>query len=471
MKYRHSICWLRRDLRLGDQRALSAAKLNSESVTVIFVFDTNILDKLEDKNDRRLTFIHQSLQEINTKLQSRGSQLIVLKGDPVVEIPKVVKILQAEAVYTGMDFEPYAKARDQKVHEALSQMGCFFHLLKDQVIFSGLEVKKADGNPFKVFTPYKNQWLKQLVSEDSWNVTTNKENYTHHDKLRGFVHDWTLKDLGFEKNSLWLDAGELEAKMRLKKFSSAIDQYKESRNFPSNEKGTSGLSVHLRFGTISVRACVREVLQKRSEGARTWLNELIWREFYMMVLDQYPHVVGSAFKPEYNDIKWPGSNEHFEKWCLGMTGYPIVDAAMRHFNKTGWMHNRLRMIVAMFLCKDLLVDWKKGEGYFARYLLDYDLSANNGGWQWCSSTGCDAQPYFRIFNPILQSQKFDAKGEYIREHCPELQGFSEKSIHAPWEASMEEQKKAKCIIGKDYPAPIVNHSEQRVKVLRLFKKI
>jgi deoxyribodipyrimidine photo-lyase len=190
----------------------------------------------------------------------------------------------------------------------------------------------------------------------------------------------------------------------------------------------------------------------------------------MMIMDQYPHVAQGAFKPQYADIKWPGSNEHFEKWCIGETGYPLIDAAMRHFNKTGWMHNRLRMIVAMFLCKDLLVDWRKGEAYFARYLLDFDLSANNGGWQWCASTGCDAQPYFRVFNPTLQSERFDTNGEFIREHCPELQGFSNKSIHAPWLASKTEQDQAKCIIGKNYPRPIVDHATQREKVLRLFKK-
>lgn len=470
MNYKHSICWIRRDLRIADQHALAAARQNSEIVTVAFVFDSNILSKLEDKNDRRVMFIHNALQELHTKLQSKGSQLVVLEGDPAIEIPKAAKLLQADAVYANMDFEPYAKKRDQKVHEALKDMGCFFHLLKDHVMFAGLEVKKQNGEPFKVFTAYKNQWLKQLKTEDSWNISYNKDNFTPHRKLKVFTRDWTLKDLGFEKNILWIPSGEIEAKFRLKRFSSVLKNYNAARNFPWNEKGYSGLSAHLRFGTISIRACVREVLQNRSEGARVWLSELIWRDFYHMILDQFPHVVDSPFKKDYKDIKWPGSDENFEKWCVGQTGYPIVDAAMRHFNKTGWMHNRLRMIVAMFLCKDLLVDWKKGEKYFARYLLDFDLAANNGGWQWCSSTGCDAQPYFRVFNPSLQSARFDADGQYIREHCPELQGFSNKMIHSPWKASMEEQKKANCIIGKQYPAPIVDHAIQREKVMRLFKK-
>lgn len=471
MKYRHSICWLRRDLRLQDQRALSAAKQNSDFVTIIFVFDSNILSKLENKNDRRLTFIHQSLQELNNKLQSKGTQLVVLHGDPAVEIPSAAKILQADAVYAGLDFEPYAKTRDQKVQKGLHAIGSILHLVKDQVIFAGLEVMKKNGEPFKVFTAYKNQWLSQLQTEDTFNASIQKENYTHHRKLKAYAHDWTLKDFGFEKNTLWLDAGEVEARHRLRKFSAMMDKYHLTRDFPAKDKGTSWLSVHLRFGTISVRACVREVLQKPTEGSKTWLSELIWRDFYQMILDQFPHVVNTSFKPEYADIRWPGSDEHFEKWCEGKTGYPIVDAAMRHFVKTGWMHNRLRMIVAMFLVKDLLVDWRKGEAFFANHLLDFDLAANNGGWQWCASTGCDSQPYFRIFNPVLQSEKFDAQGQFIRLHCPELHGFSDKHVHAPWKASLDEQKKANCIVGKDYPAPIVDHAKQREKALRLYKKI
>lgn len=470
MKYRHSICWIRRDLRLQDQRALSAAKQNSEFVTVIFVFDTNILNKIQNKKDRRLTFIHQSLQELNNKLQTKNSQLVVLHGDPAVEIPKAAKLLQADAVYAGLDFEPYAKVRDQKVYESLQIMGCFLHLVKDQVIFAGLEVKKQDGSPFKVFTAYKNQWLKQLQTEDTFNVNIQGDNFMSHNKLKSFAHDWSLKDIGFEKSSLWLDAGEVEARHRLRKFSAVMDKYHLTRDFPWQDKGTSWLSVHLRFGTISIRSCVREVLQKRTEGAKVWLSELIWREFYHMILDQFPHVAKSSFKPEYADLRWPGLDEHYEKWCAGMTGYPIVDAAMRHFNNTGWMHNRLRMIVAMFLVKDLLIDWRRGEQYFADHLLDFDLAANNGGWQWCASTGCDAQPYFRIFNPTLQSERFDASGSFIRLHCPELHGFSDKKIHAPWKTTKSEQESAGCIIGKDYPAPIVDHAEQRQKVLRLYKK-
>jgi deoxyribodipyrimidine photo-lyase len=469
MKHKHSICWIRRDLRLTDHRALTAAKQNSDFVTVVFVFDSNILNQLPDRNDRRITFIHQSLQELNTKLQSKGSQLVILDGDPTIEIPKAAKTLQADAVYTSLDFDPYAKLRDQKVQETLQSMGCAFYLLKDHVIFSGLEVKKISGEPFKVFTAYKNQWLKQLQEEDTKNATIDQDNYTPHVKIKSFAHDWTLNDLGFEKSVLWLDAGETEGKQRLKRFSASMSTYDQTRDFPAKEKGTSALSPHLRFGTISIRSCVREALQKPSDGSKAWMNELIWRDFYHMILDQYPHVVNGSFKPEYANLEWPGSEENFQKWCVGQTGYPIVDAAMRFFAKTGWMHNRLRMITAMFLCKDLLVDWRKGEAFFARYLLDFDLASNNGGWQWCASTGCDSQPYFRIFNPILQSQKYDPAGSFIREHCPELQHFSNNDIHAPWTTGAEDQARAKCKIGKDYPAPIVDHAVQREKVLRLFK--
>jgi deoxyribodipyrimidine photo-lyase len=248
-----------------------------------------------------------------------------------------------------------------------------------------------------------------------------------------------------------------------------IDNYNETRDFPALD-ATSGLSVHLRFGTVSVRECFRKAIDRNSEGARTWISELIWREFYQMILDRFPHVKREAFKREYNDLQWEGTEAQFAAWREGRTGYPLVDAAMRHFNRTGWMHNRLRMVVAMFLTKDLLVDWRKGERYFARYLLDYDAAANNGGWQWCASTGVDAQPYFRVFNPILQSKKFDPDGAFIREHVPELRGFSNARIHWPVDASPVEQADAGCIIGTDYPAPIVEHAAQKEKAVAMFQR-
>ena len=470
-RYRHSICWIRRDLRLSDHVALSAAKKNSDFVTVVFVFDSVITKKLKDKNDRRLVFIHKSLQEVHRKLQGYQSSLVVLNGDPVEEIPNVVREIEADAVYANIDIEPYAKKRDHEVAKKLFDMGCSFHLFKDHVIYLGSEITNRASEPYKVFTPYKKQWLANLRTEYASDYSIKKYNYTHYSKLKSLQRDWTLDDLGFEKNTLWIEAGEDEGKQRLKDFSSrSLSKYHTARDHPAKDFGTSGLSVHLRHGTISIRACVREVLLNRSKGAEVWLSELIWRDFYQMILDQFPHVVKSPFRGEYRDLKWPGTKSHFQAWCKGKTGYPIIDAAMRHFNDTGWMHNRLRMIVAAFLTKDLLVDWKLGEKYFARYLLDFDLASNNGGWQWSASTGCDAQPYFRIFNPITQSEKFDSKGEFIRRHCPELRGFSDKQVHAPWKTTKTQQDKADCIIGKDYPKPIVDHGVQRNKALSLFKK-
>jgi deoxyribodipyrimidine photo-lyase len=255
---------------------------------------------------------------------------------------------------------------------------------------------------------------------------------------------------------------------RLRAFLSHIHDYDRRRDFPADPSGTSGLSVHLRFGTISIRALVREAQKRPSKGAATWWSELIWREFYQMILACFPHVVKGSFRPEYDSIRWPGTKAHFERWCAGQTGYPLVDAAMRHFNRTGWMHNRLRMIVAAFLVKDLLVDWRRGEAYFARHLLDFDLAANNGGWQWSASTGCDAQPYFRIFNPVTQSRRFDPEGAFIRTVIPELAGFSARDIHWPAGAPQARQAEAGCRVGKDYPAPIVDHAIQRRLAIELF---
>jgi deoxyribodipyrimidine photo-lyase len=257
---------------------------------------------------------------------------------------------------------------------------------------------------------------------------------------------------------------------RLADFLPALQWYVDDRDIPS-KNGTSGLSAHLRFGTVSIRECVRQVRRMERQGARTWLSELIWRDFYQMLLDRYPHVVNHSFKREYDAIVWPGGDSAFEAWCEGRTGYPIIDAAMRHFNATGWMHNRLRMIVAMFLTKDLLVDWRRGERYFAENLLDYDLAANNGGWQWSASTGADGAPYFRIFNPVLQSRKFDSGGKFIRAHLPELSGFGNELIHWPHDADLPAQQAAGCTLGNDYPHPIVDHAEQKEKAIALFKAL
>ncbi len=454
-----ALVWLRRDLRLNDHTPLAHATSLAAEVALVFVFDPNILDRLEDKDDKRLTFLQESLHELDGELKKRGSRLIVKYGDPKKEIPLLAKRLKVSHVCTGKDYEPYAKERDAHVAKSLTKEGIAFHLLKDQVIFQEREVLNKEGNPFRVFTPYKNAWLNLLNVRDYEERKPLHQKFVKEANLGKEVKEFSLKDMGFRASELWLDPGEKAAHARLKDFLPRMKNYSEQRNFPMAVGGTSGLSVHLRFGTISIRTCVRAALNQKNKGHETWLSELIWRDFYFMILDQFPHVVGHSFKKEYESIRWPGKPAHFEAWCRGETGFPIVDAAMRHFNETGWMHNRLRMVVASFLTKDLLMDWRLGEAYFARKLLDFDLSANNGGWQWSASTGCDAQPYFRIFNPYSQSETYDPKGEFIRSQIPELAKIVGKSIHSP-----------EPVLAPGYPRPIVDHKEQREKALRLFKK-
>ncbi|MAT38951.1 MAG: deoxyribodipyrimidine photolyase [Ectothiorhodospiraceae bacterium] len=470
--YERTLVWLRRDLRLYDNRALAEAASRSESIAICFVFDTNIIDKLHDKDDRRLTFIHDSLAELDAALRKRGSQLIVRHGDPADEIPALAKAIGAEAVLTNHDYDRYPKERDAEVRKRLEEEGRTLHTCKDQVVFERDEILNNAGEPYKVFTPYKKAWLARLRETDFAELGESKVDLSGiapAEELAAHSHSWQLEDLGFTRGNLWLKAGQSAGRERLCDFLGTIDRYKDERDFPAKD-ATSGLSVHLRFGTVSIRECFREAMKHESKGRETWVSELIWREFYQMILDRFPHVRDEAFKQEYNELEWEGGEDRFAAWCEGRTGYPLVDAAMRHFNATGWMHNRLRMVTAMFLAKDLLVDWRRGERYFARYLLDYDFASNNGGWQWCASTGVDAQPYFRVFNPVLQSKKFDPDGTYIREHVPEIQGFEKALIHWPHDAGEMEQEMAKCSLGKEYPHPIVDHFEQKEKAIAMFKR-
>lgn len=471
MLYNRSLCWLRRDLRLSDHTALAEACARSRQVVPLFVFDTTILASL-DREDRRLTFIHRSLEELDRRLRAHGSLLIVRMGDPRTVIPALAAELAADAVFTNRDYEPAARERDATVAARLAAQGRDFHDFKDQVVFEGEEVLTGEGKPFRVFTPYKRAWLAQLAATPPLPPFAERapdlsrllpaEDLSPHDR------SWSLGEIGFRAAQLWIEPGELAAGQRLRHFLQRIDDYRTLRDIPSAE-ATSGLSVHLRFGTISIRRLMREATAHRSDGAECWLGELIWREFFQMILDRFPRVTTGAFRPEFDRILWPGPDEHFRAWCEGRTGYPIVDAAMRHFNATGWMHNRLRMVVASFLVKDLLIDWRRGEAYFARHLLDFDLAANNGGWQWSASTGCDAQPWFRIFNPVTQSRRFDPEGAFIRSVIPELRGFSDRAIHWPRDATPIEQMAAGCAVGADYPAPIVDHAAARLEALKLFK--
>ncbi|MFP5385960.1 MAG: cryptochrome/photolyase family protein [Bacteriovoracia bacterium] len=452
-----SLCWLRRDLRLHDHAALSASLAEGET-TLVFIFDTQILGHLTDKSDRRITFIIQSLMEMEKEVHKYGSSIIIRYGDPIHEIPKLARELKVKKVHCNRDYEPYAKKRDNEIEEILTTQGIGFYHYKDQVIFEKHETQKNQGGIYQVFTPYKNKWLK-VFEESGKNVSDyecrlkNLRKFTN--KKNILEKDW-YRETGFVKNPPLLEGGTKAARERLKIFETKIKEYDHDRDFPAIQ-GTSLLSVYIRFGNISIRDMLRAGSSHKNEGAKTWIIELIWRDFYQMILDAYPEVEKVAFNPAYRKINWRGNEKNFIAWCEGRTGYPLIDAAMRCLNDTGLMHNRLRMIVASFLTKTLLINWQKGERYFASALLDYDLAANNGGWQWAASTGCDAQPYFRIFNPYSQSKKFDPEGKFIRKWVPELAHLSNKEIHEPNSS-----------IAPDYPKPIVNYQLNRERALLMY---
>ena len=460
MKKEKALVWFRRDLRDHDHAALSAALAEAQAVYCVFVFDRDILDALPSRHDRRVQFIRESLVELDTALRASGGGLIVRHGRADQEIPALARQLGVSAVYANRDREPAAKQRDARVAEALRGEGVDFHDFKDQAVFDGNEVLTQAGNPFSVFTPYKNAWLKRLTVADC-------AEWPCRGQFAGGQSAGVppLLELGFaptDLDELGIRPGMSGARELWDDFRQGrIERYGALRDFPA-VKGVSYLSVHLRFGTIGIRELVRTALKA---GDSTWLNELIWRDFYFMILDHFPHVVGSAFKPAYDAVRWDDWPAGLAAWQDGRTGYPLVDAAMRQLKHSGWMHNRLRMIVASFLSKDLGIDWRLGERYFAEQLNDFDLSANNGGWQWAASTGCDAQPYFRIFNPVTQSERFDPDGRFIRRYVPELAKVANKYIHAPWQMGRSEQESIGVVIGRDYPAPIVDHAAAREKTL------
>ncbi len=418
--------WFRRDLRLQDNAGLYHALKESEEVLPLSIFDSEILDKLEDKADLRVAFIHQSLMLMQKQLQEMGSSLLVLHGNPI----EIFKKLNPKAVYTNHDYEPYALQRDGLVKEILEEKGTSFKTFKDQVIFEKDEVTKDDGKPYTIFTPYSRKWKSKL--EDSTLKSYPTEKYFENFKKVSPIPLPSLSEIGFQEVPFVFPE-------RLVK-QSIVEQYDKQRNFPAIE-GTTKLSVHLRFGTVSIRKLAQVALKKNE----TWLNELIWRDFYHMILWHFPQVETKAFKPAYDNIEWRNNEKEFAAWCEGKTGYPIVDAGMRELNATGFMHNRVRMITASFLTKHLLIDWRWGEAYFAKKLLDFDLAANNGGWQWAASSGCDAAPYFRVFNPQLQTEKFDPKLEYIKK----------------WVAEFGSEK---------YPKPVVDHKLARERVLKVYKE-
>lgn len=479
MTLSRALVWLRRDLRCNDHAALYHALRRFEQVFCVFVFDTDILNTLPTRQDRRVEFIHGSVEQLHKALTAlgeragvSGSGLIVRHGPAVLRIVELAQALGVQEVLTNRDYEPSARERDKQVSHALRSQNIAFSDYKDQVLLDRDEVLTQQGKPYSVFTPYKRAWLQQL---DAFQLKAYPvERYAHH--LAPLVSPSPLprlNDLGFQRTnlrSLPLPIGEQGAQQLLQDFLPRLSTYQDVRDYPAR-KGVSYLSVHLRFGTISIRQLARLAYaqaQQGDVGAQTWLSELAWRDFYFMILWHHPQVVSRAFRPEYNDIHWDEAPDLWQAWCEGRTGYPLVDAAMRQLLQTGYMHNRLRMVVASFLTKDLGIDWRRGERFFADHLNDYDLAANNGGWQWAASTGCDAQPWFRIFNPILQSERFDPNGDFIRRYVPELAQVPDRHLHFP--AAMKPDALQACglQLGLDYPRPIVDHAEARMRTLRRF---
>jgi deoxyribodipyrimidine photo-lyase len=466
----NSLVWFRRDLRDFDHAALYHALKNSNQVHCMFVFDTDILDKLSNKQDRRVEFIWESVRELKAALQKNGGDLIVQYGKACQIIPEYALQANIHAVYSNADYEPIAIERDKNVANSLAKHGIAFHQFKDHVIFEKDEVLSLAGKPYSVFTPYKNAHLKKL--DDFYLKPYPVDSYIQNLAKVTPTDLISLEAMGFARTNLSemrLPTGMSGGKQLLEDFEERINRYKDARDFPAI-KGVSYLSVHLRFGTVSIRHLARQARNRMDIGSQTWLNELIWRDFYVQILHHNPQVAaGKAYKAEFEHLPFPNDKTLFNAWCEGKTGYPLIDAAMRQINQTGFMHNRLRMVAASFLVKDLLIDWRWGEQYFAEHLIDFDLSANNGGWQWAASTGCDAQPWFRIFNPVTQSERFDASGKFIRKYVPELGNYGDKEIHAPWLIPQDRQQSIGILIGKDYPEPVVEHAAQRALALSLYK--
>jgi len=477
------LVWFRRDLRVQDNAALSAALQRCRRVHCIFVFDRAILDNLP-RTDRRVEFIRESLVELDANLRELAEKpqagLIAAHGFATELIPAMASSLGVQAVFAAHDYEPQSMARDASVGAALAEHDIAFVTVKDHVIFERREVLTQSGKPYGVFTPYLRAWLARLARlGDSAPHQHDCEPHAHGLAERPAALALpvpSLESLGFTSTNLQalgIRPGARGANALLEDFWERMDHYEDWRNFPA-VKGPSYLSVHLRFGTVSIRQLVGLALQRKlagSAGAAVWLAELVWRDFYFQVLANFPLVVEHAFRPEYDRIVWE-RGEHaqalFSAWCQGATGYPLVDAAMAQLNQTGYMHNRLRMVAGSFLVKHLGLDWRWGERYFAEKLNDFDLAANNGGWQWVSSSGCDAQPYFRIFNPVSQSEKFDADGKFIRRYLPQLAKLSDKQIHTPWLAPSADLASAGVVLGQNYPMPVVDHAQARARTLERY---
>ena len=483
--YPAGLMWFRRDLRATDNAALFHALKSCRHVHCVFVFDSAILDSLP-RQDRRVEFIRDSLEELDCTLRalagSEAAGLIVTHAASLHEIPRLARQLQVQSVFANHDYEPLAVERDAHLRGALADAGIAFHTSKDQAVFERSELLTQAGRPYAVFTPYKNAWLARADAFyfKPYPVATYAAALAERPvPLRTPVP--TLQALGFEATNLHelkLPTGASGGRELLAQFMERIDRYGETRDFPA-VRGPSYLGVHLRFGTVSIRelaGTAHRLAAAGSPGAAVWLSELIWRDFYFQVLANFPHVTDTqghshSFKRDHDAVRWEHGKHAdalFSAWCEGRTGYPLVDAAMAQINQTGYMHNRLRMVVASFLTKDLGIDWRRGERYFAEHLNDYELASNNGGWQWASSSGCDAQPWFRIFNPVSQSRKFDPDGRFILKYLPQLKGLSAQALHAPWTANPVELVAAGVTLDQTYPAPIVVHEEARQRTLQRY---
>lgn len=427
-----SLVWLRRDLRLHDNAALYHALKSGRQVVPVFIFDRVILDALDDRTDRRVEFLVQEINRLHEQLAKLGSTIIVRYGKPVDVWKALINEYTIGDVFANHDYEVYAKERDKAIGELLAENGIGFHTSKDQVIFERDEVLSGKKTPYTVFTPYSRKWKDTLT--DFYLKSYPAEKYSHQFWQTAPLPVPTLNDMDFQPVNEPFPDRVVSDKL--------LDTYKKTRDFPALPHSTSQLSIHLRFGTISIRELVR---QAKEADDQTFLSELCWRDFYFQVLDHFPHVERNSFRREYDQIEWRNNEDEFDKWCRGETGYPIVDAGMRQLNTIGWMHNRVRMITASFLCKHLLIDWRWGEAYFGKKLRDYDLSANNGGWQWAAGSGTDAAPYFRVFNPSAQAQRFDPKNVYIREWVPEVDQPS-------------------------YPKPMVDHAMARQRAIDTYRK-
>ncbi|MCB0115079.1 MAG: deoxyribodipyrimidine photo-lyase [Caldilineaceae bacterium] len=469
---RTAIWWIRRDLRLTDNQALHAALAHADNVLPVFVLDPRLVGS-EFSGEKRTAFLYGGLRALDADLRGRGSRLILRTGKPEDVLPDLVQQTGASVIFAEEDYSPFARRRDDAVRR-------FLPLLQLTGGVSALPVglvRKADGDPYVVYSPFKRQWLDQRLPVKADVLAAPEMIPTDTEIASAEIPDAPSihEDVPFAP-------GEVEAQERLRRFAVGKDApiygYAARRDLPA-EDGTSSLSPYLRFGMISARRAVvaaryavdHAAGAEQRKGAETWLSELIWRDFYISVLHYFPHVRGGSFRPEYDSIAWRNDEDEFAAWCEGRTGYPFVDAAMRQLRRSGWMHNRARMVVASFLVKDLLIDWRWGERWFMQHLVDGDPAANNGGWQWAAGTGTDAAPYFRIFNPVTQSEKFDADGAYIRRWVLELADVPEKYIHAPWTMPAADQKRAKCHIGEDYPAPIVDHKAARQRTLDAYKVI